>query len=320
MVGLLTGGGIGPLVRTVGVSGDHVRAFELVTGAGEILRATPTEHGDLFWGLRGGKATVGIVTAIEIDLLPIAEFYGGALYFDGSDAATVVHAWRQWCDSSPESVSTSIAVLRLPELPDVPPPLAGRFTVAVRYAAVGDFAEAERQLAPLREVAVPLLDGIGVLPYAAIGAVHADPPHPMPVCENHALLRELPAEAVDALLAVAGPDSGSAQVIVELRMLGGALARASRHPSAFCHDAAFALTTIGMPDPAGAVVAHAGAVIDAVVPWATGRQFPNFPPAADPARLARCYDEDTRCRLAALAERHDPAGVLRVGQVARYRF
>jgi hypothetical protein len=319
VVGLLTGGGIGPLVRTVGVSGDHVRAFELVTGAGEILRVTPTEHGDLFWGLRGGKATLGIVTAVEIDLLPIAEFYGGAVYFDGLNAAAVVHAWRQWCDSLPESVSTSIALLRLPELPDVPPPLAGRFTVAVRYAAVGDFAEAEHLLASMRAVAAPLLDGIGVLPYAAIGAVHADPPHPMPVCENHALLRELPAEAVDALLAVAERDSGSPQVIVELRMLGGALARAPRHHSAFCHrDVAFALTTIGVPDAAGAVVAHAGTVIDAMAPWATGGQFPNFAPASDPARLARCYDEDTLYRLAALAERHDPAGVLRVGQVARY--
>ncbi len=92
----LTGGGIGPLVRTVGLSSDHVRAFELVTGAGEILRVTPEEHADLFWGLRGGKSTLGIVTAVEIDLLPIAEFYGGALYFDGADAAAVLHAWRAW--------------------------------------------------------------------------------------------------------------------------------------------------------------------------------------------------------------------------------
>ena len=83
VVGFLTGGGIGPLVRTVGLSSDYVRAFELVTGSGEILRVTPEQHGDLFWGLRGSKSTLGIVTAVEIDLLPIAEFYGGALYFDG---------------------------------------------------------------------------------------------------------------------------------------------------------------------------------------------------------------------------------------------
>ncbi len=63
---------------------------------------------------------------------------------------------------------------------------------------------------------------------------------------------------------------------------------------------------------------HARAVIGAVAPWSTGGQLPNFAPASDPARLARCYDEDTLYQLAALAERYDPAGVLRVGQVARY--
>ncbi|HEY5842317.1 MAG TPA: FAD-binding oxidoreductase, partial [Mycobacterium sp.] len=93
VVGFLTGGGIGPLVRTVGVSWDYVRAFELVTGSGDILRVTPEQHGDLFWGLRGSKSTLGIVTAVEIDLPLIPEFYGGTIYFDGSHAASVLHAW-----------------------------------------------------------------------------------------------------------------------------------------------------------------------------------------------------------------------------------
>jgi hypothetical protein len=118
---------------------------------------------------------------------------------------------------------------------------------------------------------------------------------------------------------VAGPQAGSPQVIVELRMLGGALARPARHRSAFCHrDAAFTLTTIGVPVPELGVPEHAGRVIEALQPWSTGGQLPNFAPAADLARLARCYDEDTLYWLAALGERYDPAGVLRVGQVARY--
>src|SRR5690606_18447476 len=85
VVGYLTGGGIGPLVRSVGLSSDHVRSFDVVTGEGRLFRATPHENADLFWGLRGGKATLGIVVGAEIDLLPIPEFYGGAVYFDGPD-------------------------------------------------------------------------------------------------------------------------------------------------------------------------------------------------------------------------------------------
>ncbi len=108
---------------------------------------------------------------------------------------------------------------------------------------------------------------------------------------------------------------------VELRMLGGAMARPGEHRSAFCHrDAAFALTTIGalVPPIADAVPGHAAAIIDTVAPWSTGGQLPNFGTATGLARLARCYDEDTLYWLAALGERYDPAGVLRVGQVARY--
>lgn len=320
VVGFLTGGGLGPLVRTVGLSSDHVRAFDVVTGEGRLLRATPDENADLFWGLRGGKATLGIVTAVEIDLPPIPEFYGGAVYFDGGDAAAVLHAWRGWSAGLPETVNTSIAVQQLPPLPGVPEPLAGRMTVAVRYTAVGDFAEAQRLLAPMRAVATPVMDTVGVLPYAAIGAVHADPVDPMPVNEDQALLAELPAEAVDALLAVAGPASGSPQVIVELRLLGGALAREPQHRSAFCHrDAAFALTVIGapMPENAAMVVEHARAVTAAVAPWATGGQMPNFAPSYDPARPARVYTPDTLHWLAALADRYDPSRVLATGQVVR---
>ncbi|MGE0215975.1 FAD-binding oxidoreductase [Mycolicibacterium sp.] len=318
VVGFLTGGGIGPLVRTVGASSDHVRAFDVVTGEGTLLRATPEENADLFWGLRGGKATLGIVTEVEFEMPHIPEFYGGAVFFDGADAEAVLHAWSDWSVGLPETVNTSVAVLQLPPLPGVPEPLAGRMTVAVRYTAVGDLAEAERLLAPMRAVATPVLDTVGVLPYAAIGAVHADPVDPMPTNEAQALLSALPAEAVDALLAVAGPGSGSPQVIVELRLLGGALAREPRHRSAFCHrEAAFALTVIGAPIPeiAAAVVEHATAVTAAMTPWATGGQFPNFAPSYDPGRAARVYTDDTRHWLAALAQRYDPAGVLAVGQV-----
>lgn len=141
VVGYLTGGGIGPLVRTVGLSSDYVRAFELVTGSGEVLWVTPEEHAELFWGVRGGKAMLGVVTTIEFELLPIDEFYGGAICFDAADAATVLHAWRSWSQGLPETVNTSIAIQQLPPLPGVPEPLAGRMTVAVRYVALGDAEE-----------------------------------------------------------------------------------------------------------------------------------------------------------------------------------
>ncbi|MFM1722003.1 FAD-binding oxidoreductase [Rhodococcus sp. PAM 2766] len=320
VAGFLTGAGIGPLVRTYGLSSDHVRSFDIVTGDGERLHVTPHQHAELFWGLRGGKATLGIVTAVEIELLPISRIHGGALYFDGADAAAVAHAWLDWCQDLPEHSSTSIAFLQLPPLPQVPPPLAGRLTIAVRFASVADTSEAESLIARLRAVATPLIDAVGPMPYAALSAIHADPVDPMPTHELSALTGALTHEAIDALLAIAGPGSGSPQTVIELRLLGGALAREPRHRSAFCHrDAAFGLMVAGVSAPplARPVAEHAHAVVRALAPWTTGGAHPNFSASTDPARIARCYDEDTRHWLGALADRHDPRGVLRVGQVVR---
>ena len=167
---------------------------------------------------------------------------------------------------------------------------------------------------------MPLLDAVAVMPYAGVAAVHADPPDPMPVYENQSLLDALPADAVDALLATAGPAVESLQTIVELRHLGGAFAREPRHPSALCHrDAVYALTTIGLPVPdlAEQVRAHASAVVGSLAPWPTNGQLPNFAPSDDPARPARVYEPDVLARLTSLADRYDAAGVFRAGQVVR---
>ncbi|MCO8275890.1 FAD-binding oxidoreductase [Actinoplanes sp. TRM 88003] len=318
VVGYTTGGGLGPVARTFGWASDRVRAFEVVTGDGEHRRVTASTEPDLFWGLRGGKGALGIVTAIEFDLVALPTVYAGALYFAGTDAYQVVHRWREWSTTLPSEATTSLALLQLPPMPGVPEPLAGRFTVAVRFAWTGTAESGAAVLAPMRAAAEPVIDAVQTIPYAAIGMVHADPTDPMPVIEETDLLTSFPAEAVDALLAVAGPDAGSPQVIVELRQLGGALAEPPAQPSALCHrDAAFALTIIGVPVPpiADAVAPHAAAVRSALAPWATGGALPNHSAAAGSERIARSYDRQTIDRLTALAERYDPAHVLRAGQV-----
>lgn len=320
VAGFLTGGGIGPLVRTYGAASDTVLAFEVVTGDGRLLRVTPTEHADLFWGLRGGKNTLGIVTAVEIELLELSEVYGGALFFDGSDAGSVLHTWREWTQTLPEHANTSIALLQLPPLPGVPKPLAGRLTVTVRFTSTASADECEALLAPIRGAAVPLMDTIAPFPYVALGAVHMDPTDPMPVHESSGLLRELAPETVDALLDAAGAGSGSPQFLVELRLMGGALAREPEHASALGHrDAAYSLLVIGaaVPEIAEAVKGHNAAVQAALAPWLTGGELPNFGARTGKERMARVYDDSTRARLAELGDRHDPNGVLRVGQVVR---
>ena len=311
VVGYTTGGGTGPFARTYGMAADLVRAIEVVTGDGVLRRVTPDAEPELFWGLRGGKGVLGVVTAMEFDLVELPQFYGGALFFDGADAEVVLETWRTWCAGLPEQATTSVAVLQLPPLPGVPPPLAGRTTVSVRFTWTGDPAEGERLLAPVRAAAPTVLDGTGVLPYTAVDAVHTDPVDPMPFTEDAGLLRELAPEAVRVLLEHAGPGSGSPQVIVELRQLGGAVARPGRHATPLDHhrDAAFSLLTVGVPT-GPEVAAHARRLVDALEPWATGGRLPNFSATDDPARVARCYTPATLDRLRRAVAAYDPQRVI----------
>ena len=321
IVGYTTGGGVGPLARTYGINADRVRAFEVVTGDGVFRRVTPTDHPDLYFALRGGKGAAGIVTAIELDLVHMPEFYGGAIYFDAGDAAVVIDRWRGWADALPEQGTTSFVLFQLPPLPEVPPPLAGRMTLGVRFVWTGQPGEGARLLDEMRAAAPVILDDARLRPYAEIDAVHADPVDPMPVVDPAILLNGFPAEAAERLLAVAGPDSGSPQVMVEVRHLGGAYAREGAHPSAFSHRAArFSVLTVAVAaDEAMAAggLAHADQVFCALADWDTGGVWPNFGVPHDRASALRCYDEPTLTRLREVVETYDPQGVLQAGAYTR---
>jgi FAD binding domain len=317
IVGYTTGGGVGPLTRTFGLAADRVRAFDVVTGDGVLRRVTPEEHPDLFFALRGGKGSAAVVTAVEFDLLRLPRFYGGAVYFDASDAGAVIDRWRTWADTLPEQATTSFALFNLPPLPEIPPPLAGRMTLAIRFAWTGQPEEGARLLDEIRAVAPVVLDDASHRPYTEIDHVHNDPVDPTPAADPAILLHDFPAEAAERLLAVAGHGSGSPQILLEVRALGGAYAREARYPNAFSHRAArYSVLCVGiMPDDA--VPAHAQRVFDALADWDTGGCWPNFCPAIDGATARRAYDPDTLARLQAVVEKYDPDGVLRLGSWAR---
>ncbi|TQN43872.1 FAD/FMN-containing dehydrogenase [Blastococcus colisei] len=321
IVGYTTGGGVGPLARTYGINADRVRAFEVVTGDGVFRRVTATEHPDLFFALRGGKGAAGIVTAMEFDLIRMPEFYGGAIYFAAEDAAEVIDRWRGWADDLPELGTTSFAIFQLPPLPEIPPPLAGRMTLAVRFLWAGEPSEGARLLNELREVAPVILDDARLRPYTEIDSVHADPVDPMPVVDPAILLNGFPAEAAERLLAVAGHGSRSPQVIVEVRHLGGAYAREGAHPSAFAHRAArFSVLTVGMAideEMAAGAMAHAQSVFAALGDWDTGGVWPNFGIPHDAVSARRSYDEPTLARLREVVDTYDPQGVLQAGAYTR---
>ncbi|GAY09469.1 FAD-binding oxidoreductase [Pseudonocardia sp. N23] len=312
VVGYTTGGGLGPMARRYGFAADHVRRFTLVTADARVRDVTPHTEPDLFWAVRGGKGNFGIVTEIEFDLMPVARFFGGAVMFGATDAATVLHTWREWAPALPEDTTSSVAMLRLPPDPALPEPLRGQFVVAVRFAHLGSAAEGESLLAPMRTVATPVMDTVSDLPYAAVDAVHMDPTSPMPVWDRGGALRELPAEAVDALLAAAGPGVDAPLAMVEVRLLGGAIGRAPAIANAVSgREAAFSVYSVGVlaGPPVEVVAASAAAVLEALRPWACARGLVNLLGQAGPARVAALWDDADLARLRAIRAQNDPTGL-----------
>ncbi|MGC5256350.1 FAD-binding oxidoreductase [Gordonia sp. DT218] len=313
VVGYTLGGGLSPLGRQFGYAADHVRSIEVATADGTIRTVDAGAGPDLFWALLGGRDGCGIVTAVEFDLIELSSIYGGGIFFAGSAAEQVLHAWRRWAPTLPEEAGTSVAILRLPPDPALPAPLQGQMAVHVRFTYTGDPAIGAQLLAPMTTAGPVLLQNVAVMPVAALDAVHMDPPGPMPSIERGSALRELPAEAVDAVLAVAGPAVASPLAIVELRLLGGKLAAPQGVPnSVTARSAAYNILAIAVPAGAAAELAgpHVGAVNAAVAPWADGAAL-NFAGQTPAVELPELWSPDDCDRLSAIRERHDPDGVFR---------
>src|SRR3954447_18087645 len=222
VVGYTLGGGLSWLARRYGLGANRMLAAEVVTAEGELLRVDRSHHADLFWALRGGGGSFAAVTAIEIELFPIPDVHAGILFFGIERASEVLHAWRDWVDTVPETVTSVGRILRVPPLPEIPEPVRGRNFVIVETMSDDGQAAAEARLAPLRALG-PEMDTHAVVPIEALSHLHMDPEHPVPGNGDHRLVN-IDHAGIDALLGAVGPDVESPLVSVEMRHLGGAVA------------------------------------------------------------------------------------------------
>lgn len=319
VVGYTVGGGLGPLVRSHGFTSDWVRGFRVVTAAGEIVTADANSNSDLFWALRGGKGGLGVVTQLTIELAAVPALYAGSLFFDAPHIETALRAWVDWLPSAPENVSTSVALLSMPDLEFIPAPLRGRKLLNLRFALPGDAAEGERLAAPLRAVAPVYIDGVGPMALTEVATIHNDPEAGGPSWTHGAGLNDINQDLITALLGVAGPASESPFVAVELRHLGAAAARDVPAGSAVGgRDAAAMLTLIAAGPSAAAAPAQADAVTQAVTPWLSATTTVNF--AGDITRdgsIERSWPADIAARLAAIRAEYDPTHVFAFGPGSR---
>jgi hypothetical protein len=313
VAGYTLGGGISWLARSHGLAANSVLAIEVVTADGVLRRVDGTHEPELFWALRGGGGSFGVVTAIEFALFPITEVYAGVLFFPLERTGEVLEAWRQWLPSVPDSVMSVGRVLRFPPLPDLPPFLSGQSYVVVEAACTMPADEAAELLAPLRALG-PAIDTFDSIPITELSQLHMDPPGPVPGKGDGALLSALPAEAIDAIVRVAGPDADSPLLSVELRHLGGALTPGRTPGGAVSGiDAAFAMFAVGITPTADAAEAVESAVTGvqyALGPWTTGGCYLNF---AERTKTGKALfgSEQTHQRLRQVKAAYDAGDMIR---------
>ena len=247
ITGYSLGGGLGWYARKHGLAANSVTAVELITAEGEELRADLDNEPELFWALRGGGgANFGVVTALEFDLFPISEVYAGMLLFGWERSAEVLHAWNTLLPALPDEITSLARILQVPDLPEIPEMVRGGKFVGFEAAYLGSQAEGEDLIAPIRALG-PDIDTFGMVPPPALSFLHMDPPEPVPAFGGHRLYDELSAQAIDELVDVAGPESGSPLISVELRHTGGALARSGDdHGALATLDGSLCMFAVGM--------------------------------------------------------------------------
>ncbi|HEX6150178.1 FAD-binding oxidoreductase [Nocardioides sp.] len=313
VVGMTVTGGLSWFGRAFGAGADSVEAVELVDGMGRLRTLTATgDDSDLFWAVRGGGGDFGIITRMTVRLHPVPQLYGGRLFWPIEQTRAVLDAFRDVTEGAPDGLTVWFHCYRFPPFPEIPEPLRGQAIASVAVAHLGTSQEAGRLLAPFRAVPGIVLDLLGEVPIGALDGIAGEPTEPSPGRDWAVLLHALDDRTVERLVDAVGAGAAHPLTMVQVRHLGGALAR--QHPTGGSFGAVseqYLVGAIGIPiGPGGDAGVEAGfADIEAAVSSVSSGRAPL-------AFLGRrstdhWWSPATRARLVAAKRAADPLGVIR---------
>ena len=313
--GLVVGGGIGLMSRKYGLTIDHLLAAEVVTVDGRLLRASADEHPDLFWALRGGGGNFGIITSLEFALHEVGTVLGGAVFFSAAEGARVLRGYADYALQAPEELTTILAVMQAPPLPFIPAERHGELVLAVLVCCVGDLDQGQRAVAPLRALGTPIADVTAPMPYPALFQLTQESTRRG---RQHAIRSMFTRAVDDALIATILEHAArrtSPLGMVQIRALGGEMARVPADATAFAHrDQPFMLTIINSWEDPGQAPRHAAwtlELFEALRPRASGA-YVNFLGDDGAQRLRSAYSSSAYARLTAVKRAYDPTNFFAV--------
>ncbi|MGH3366347.1 MAG: FAD-binding oxidoreductase [Nocardioidaceae bacterium] len=305
--GLTLGGGMGWLARQYGLSCDNVVAFEVVTADGQVVRASDTEHPDLFWALRGGGGNFGVVTEFEFRLHAVGpEALSVELDFPLGEAEPVLRGWRDLNSTAPRQATFMAAI--------------GGDQLTVGFVGIGDLrADSERLLSSLRALGRPV--GERVEPMSYLDLQRRDDTvggHRQRRYWKGHYFRRLPDEVIDLVLRLPSPADLAPNV--SLQAYGGAIADVPDSDTAFSHrDTMVELVAAARwtdPDEDEARIRTAREYAGPLQPYASGA-YVNALDDEGAAGVRRAYSPDKLSRLTAVKDTYDPGNVFRLNHNIR---
>jgi FAD/FMN-containing dehydrogenase len=313
MGGLATGGGIGLMVRKYGLAIDNLLSARVVTANGDVVTASPDEHPDLFWAIRGGGGNFGVVTELEFRLAPVEQVLGGVLILPAS--REVIRGYLDYTASAPDDLTTIANLMHVPPLPFVPPDRVGDLVLLIVACWTGSVEDGERALAPLRSLATPIADLVSPIPYPQMFDFTEFGPHAASVRMMFANdLADASIEAsLDAMERVSSPLS-----VIQLRGLGGQMAHVGSGETAFAHrDRRYVVSIVALWTDAAEDADPHRAWVQSL--WEKIRHegigtYVNFLEDEGEDRVREAYPAATFARLAAIKRQYDPENLFRFNQ------
>lgn len=317
IAGLTLGGGIGWLVRKHGLAIDALRAVEIVTADGRLLTADAEHHPDLFWAVRGGGGNFGVVTRFQYDLYPLDGILGGAIVLPAT--ADVLRALVPIATAAPEELTTISFLMPLPPMPFVPAERVGEPSLVVMFVWSGDPADGPAAISPFRAIATPIAEAVMPMPYPGIYGLTAQGEVPARGIIRSRFLSGLDEGAIEAILE-AGTTNATPGSMIQIRVLGGQMARVAPDATAFAHREAPVMVAVmshfGDPADEPRERAWVDALHAALAPVSIG-VYSNFLEDEGDARVREAYPEATYRRLVDVKRRYDPSNLFRLNQNIR---
>lgn len=311
--GLTLGGGIGYLVRKVGLTIDSLLAADVVTADGQIVRADAGTHPELFWAIRGGGGNFGVAARFQFRLHEVASVVGGMLILPATPE--IIAGFVAEAEAAPDELSTIANVMTAPPMPFLPAEVHGKLVMMAMLVYAGEAAAGERALAPFRALAKPLADMLRPMRYPEIYQPEPEGYHPV-AAGRTMFVDHIDRSVAEVILDHIQASSGM-MAVSQIRVLGGAMARVPVDATAFAHRQSRIMVNVAaLYEKLEEKPIHEAWAADfaAALQQGDGGAYVNFLSDEGEARVRAAYPGHTWSRLAAIKARYDPANLFRLNQ------